>query len=125
MRHDGDWFFPAGTLRRDGWETVVDAGIRGWQHTGLRIGSLIAGTRLTLEAGDVERIVIPLSGSCRVTLLEPSEQGAVFELAGRRSVFEGPTDVLYFGAGERLEPGADLEVQARAERGGPPHPGRG
>ncbi len=99
MRHVGDWFFPAGTLRRDGWETVVDAGIRGWQHTGLRIGSLIAGTRLTLEAGDVERIVIPLSGSCRVTLLEPSEQGAVFELAGRRSVFEGPTDVLYFGAG--------------------------
>ena len=99
MRHGGEWFFPAGDLARDGWDAVVDASIPGWQHTGLRVGTLLPGDRLALNADDVERIVIPLSGSFRVELSESSADGTTVDLAGRRSVFDGPTDVLYVGAG--------------------------
>lgn len=99
MQHGGDWFFPAGALARDDWDALVDASIPGWQHTGLRVGSLTAGRRLVLEAGDVERIVVPLAGSFRVELSEASAGDTVVDLAGRKSVFEGPTDVLYVGGG--------------------------
>lgn len=99
MRHGGEWFFPAGDLARDGWDAVVDASIPGWQHTGLRVGTILLGAQLALNPGDVERIVIPLSGSFRVELLESSADATLVDLAGRRSVFDGPTDVLYVGAG--------------------------
>lgn len=99
MQHGGEWFFPAGDLARDEWDAVVDASIPGWQHTGLRVGSLSAGVQLALNAGDVERIVVPLCGSFRVELSESSTDGTLVDLAGRQSVFDGPTDVLYVGAG--------------------------
>jgi 5-deoxy-glucuronate isomerase len=99
MRHGGEWFFPAGDLSRDDWDAVVDASIPGWRHTGLRVGTLYPGRRLALNAGDVERIVVPVAGSFHVELRERSAAGAEVDLTGRRSVFDGPTDVLYVGAG--------------------------
>jgi 5-deoxy-glucuronate isomerase len=94
-----EWFFPRGALARAGWESVVDAATPGWQHTGLRVAALGADTAageaaIALEPADVERLVIPLAGSFRV-----EHEGTVTELAGRASVFDGPTDVLYLGAG--------------------------
>jgi len=91
-----EWFHPRGTLAREGWESVVDATIPGWQHTGIRVGALGGGT-LELPAGDVERIVIPLAGSFRV-----DHEGATTKLDGRSSVFDGPTDVVYVGSGQGL-----------------------
>ena len=88
------WVHPRGSLERDGWSTVVDSAIDGWSHSGLRVGDLSEGDSLALPAGDVERIVVPLSGSFAVT----GELGRV-ELSGRASVFAGPTDVMYLGAG--------------------------
>jgi 5-deoxy-glucuronate isomerase len=88
-----EWFFPRGTLTRDGWESVVDAGIPGWQHTGIRVAKL-RGWAAELPADDVERLIIPLSGSFSV-----DHDGITTALEGRRSVFDGPTDVLYVGAG--------------------------
>lgn len=91
------WFHKAGTLARDGFETVVDDSFDGWQHTGLRVADLGDGGTVTLPAVGVERLVIPLSGSATVV-----HEGTETTLAGRASVFEGPTDVLYLGidAGE-------------------------
>lgn len=91
------WFHPRGSLSRDGWETVVDGSLAGWQHTGLRVAHLEAGDELPLEAG-AEQLVVPLAGSFSVRV---EDDGAVttHELAGRPSVFHGPTDVLYVTAG--------------------------
>jgi 5-deoxy-glucuronate isomerase len=96
MSVPNQWFYPRGTLARGTWESVVDSAIDGWRHTGLRIAVLADGD-LELPAADVERIVIPLSGAFRVRHDETTTL-----LDGRGSVFAGPTDVLYTGAGTPL-----------------------
>lgn len=96
MAQHNEWFFPRGTLTDGRWESVVDGRLAGWQHTGLRVAEL-AGDAVELEAGDVERIVVPLAGSFAV-----QHEGETTRLAGRSSVFDGPTDVLYVGAGNAL-----------------------
>ncbi len=101
------WFHPRGALSAGPWESVVDASLEGWQHTGLRVAVLAAGGSLDLPAGGVERLVVPLSGAFGVSYAAPAQgdddgSPAVLErveLEGRRSVFDGPTDVLYLGTG--------------------------
>ncbi|MBT2496459.1 5-deoxy-glucuronate isomerase [Microbacterium sp. ISL-59] len=97
MTEDGNWFHRRGTIGRDGWESVVDDTTPGWAHTGIRIGELGAGESLALADTGVERIIVPLSGSFSVA---HTEEGSTTEtaLAGRRSVFDGPSDVLYLSA---------------------------
>lgn len=97
MTEDGNWFHRRGAIGRDGWESVVDDTTPGWAHTGIRIGELGAGESLALADTGVERIVVPLSGSFSVA---HTEEGSTTEtlLAGRRSVFDGPSDVLYLSA---------------------------
>jgi 5-deoxy-glucuronate isomerase len=97
-----EWFFPRGSLAREGWESVVDATIPGWRHTGIRVAALTGGT-LELPPGDVERIVVPLSGQ-----FEVDHEGGTTRLEGRASVFAGPTDVFYAGAGQ-----AGLAIRGR------------
>lgn len=94
-----EWFFPAGKLTHGDWESVVDSSLPGWEHTGLRIGVLDAGDRLALAGGDVERVVVPLAGSFQVTVIDPEGGTTATTLEGRHGVFDGPTDVLYFGVG--------------------------
>jgi 5-deoxy-glucuronate isomerase len=96
MAKHNEWFFPRGALSDRAWESVVDDSLDGWQHTGLRVAEL-AGAAVELPAGDVERIVVPLSGSFAV-----EHEGETTRLAGRSGVFDGPTDVLYVGAGNGL-----------------------
>ncbi|MGA0566863.1 5-deoxy-glucuronate isomerase [Rathayibacter sp. KR2-224] len=91
-----EWFFPRGVLARGEWESVVDDGIEGWRHTGIRIAHLDDGAA-SLPAGDVERIVVPLTGG-----FEVEHDGETTALAGRESVFDGPTDVLFVGAGQTI-----------------------
>ena len=95
---DQRWFHRRGQLARDGWESVVDRSTPGWAHTGLRVAELADGVELALTELDVERIVVPLSGSFEVTHRD-DEGSTTTTLAGRASVFDGPTDVLYLGAG--------------------------
>jgi 5-deoxy-glucuronate isomerase len=95
MAAHNEWFFPRGTLAGDGWESVVDAGIPGWKHAGIRVADLDEGD-ITMPADETERLLVPLSGSFTV-----AHAGTVTVLDGRASVFDGPTDVLYLGAGSR------------------------
>ncbi len=108
MAVPNEWFFPRGSLTRGTWESVVDATVPGWRHTGLRVavlgggaalegGAALSGGALELPPGETERIVVPLSGEFRV-----DHDGTTTELAGRRCVFDGPADVLYVGAGRGL-----------------------
>jgi 5-deoxy-glucuronate isomerase len=93
-----DWFFAQNTLARDGWESVVDQSIDGWQHTGIRIGTLGDGVRRELASGDVERMIVPLDGDVVVEYSSADASGTE-HLAGRVSVFHGPADVAYLGVG--------------------------
>lgn len=91
------WFHRRGTLARDGWESIVDSSTPDWEHTGLRVASLSKGDELTLAETGVERIIVPLSGAFTVTHTADAV-ATVTALAGRTSVFDGPTDVLYLSA---------------------------
>jgi 5-deoxy-glucuronate isomerase len=62
----------------------------GWTYSGLRLLELVAGGSHRFDTGEDEAIVLPLSGSCAVEC-----DGERFELAGRASVFHGPTDFVY------------------------------
>ncbi|MEY4313027.1 MAG: hypothetical protein RLZZ319_536 [Actinomycetota bacterium] len=85
-----EWVFPVGSLARDGFESVVDTSIPGWTHTGLYVIDSPDGSARVVPAAAEERIIVPLSGSCTVTVGDES-----FDLAGRESPFHGPTDTLY------------------------------
>lgn len=98
-----EWVLPAGTTGRDGWDTVVDDGRDGWQHTGLRIVTLADGATASVAAGEWEYVVVPLAGSARVDAVDASGTQQSAQLAGRASVFTGATDVAYAPAGSALE----------------------
>jgi 5-deoxy-glucuronate isomerase len=102
MQRDDQWFHRRGELADGPWETVVDASLPGWEHTGLRVGTLEVGVPVTLDAAGVERMVIPLAGSVTVAWSHDGDSGS-FDLAGRSSVFAGPTDVAYLGIDTRVE----------------------
>ncbi|WGW11736.1 5-deoxy-glucuronate isomerase [Saxibacter everestensis] len=91
------WFHERGSLAQDGWESVIDGSLPGWEHTGLRVARLASGDQVALDTNGVERIIVPLAGSFTVTHAEAGTE-IVTELAGRASVFDGPTDVLYLSA---------------------------
>ncbi|PSL36549.1 5-deoxyglucuronate isomerase [Labedella gwakjiensis] len=97
------WFHSAGALARDGWESVVDDSLPGWEHTGLHVARLDPSAPLTLPGAAVERLVVPLAGWVEATVVDPGGEQTVHALAGRHSVFDGPSDVLYVTSGSVLE----------------------
>ncbi|HKS97945.1 MAG TPA: 5-deoxy-glucuronate isomerase [Rugosimonospora sp.] len=69
---------------------AVTPGSAGWGFAGLRVLALAAGERRELDTGEDEMVVLPLSGSGTV-----EADGQRAELAGRPSVFAGPSDCAY------------------------------
>jgi 5-deoxy-glucuronate isomerase len=102
MQAEPHWFFPRNALARDGWESVVDDTLDGWQHTGLRVADLgvgeLATSGLTLAAAEIERMVVPLTGDVHIEWAGAGSSGSI-DLEGRASVFDGPPDVAYLGVG--------------------------
>jgi 5-deoxy-glucuronate isomerase len=95
-----DWFYPRGQLARDGWEAVVDSSVEGWRYTGIRVAELgSASADAVLHAAAVERVIVPLTGSFTVRYRTDGAAEIEQQLAGRASVFAGPTDVLYLPIG--------------------------
>ncbi|MGC7096943.1 5-deoxy-glucuronate isomerase [Amycolatopsis lurida] len=81
---------PAGTLA-DGDDPIrLGPEDAGWTYTGLRVLRLAAGATRTIETGEFEAFVLPLSGGCEVEV--DSER---FSLQGRDSVFARVTDFAY------------------------------
>ncbi|SDT08120.1 5-deoxy-glucuronate isomerase [Microlunatus soli] len=77
----------------------------GWGFSSLRTFALDPGGRRELRTGAEEMILIPLAGSASVT------SGAeTFQLAGRESVFAGPSDFGYLPV--------DSTAEVVSERGG-------
>lgn len=102
------WFHRRGELADGGWESVVDERIAGWEHTGVRVARLAAGETIALDGTGIERLIVPLSGSFGVKYGEgdaatSGEAWSTANLAGRASVFDGPTDVLYLSSAATAE----------------------
>ena len=91
------WFFRSSELAHGDWDVHIDAAnppAEGWRYTGLRIGTL--NKPLSLPADGNERIIFLLEGtSALVEYVVAGGAPASQVLAGRKSVFHGPTDQLY------------------------------
>ena len=96
---DQQWVLPLGSAAEGDFDLVVDDRTEGWQHTGLRVATLREGSAVEVPAGEWEHVVVPLSGPVQVVV---GDEERVIDLAGRRSVFDGPTDVVYAPAGTPL-----------------------
>lgn len=89
---------PAGSLARDGWAAVLTPEDAGWSYTGLRLAEPVPGAPLRLETGRDEVVILPLAGSFVVAV----DGGPTIELAGRPSVWSGPSDFAYLPPGEAV-----------------------
>lgn len=81
---------PAGTLASGKWSLDLDPERAGWSWASLRVLELAPGQSQHVATGPDEMLVLPLSGGCVVSC-----SGEVIELAGRASVFDGPSDFAY------------------------------
>jgi 5-deoxy-glucuronate isomerase len=128
-----NWYYPRGSAQRDGWSTVIDSAAEGWEQTGLKIGDLGRHGSLALPAAGVERVVVPLSGSVTVHPQggdgiggkDGAHSANDIVLQGRKSVWEGPTDVAYVGPRQGLRlTGAGRVAVCEAAAGQPRPPVR-
>jgi 5-deoxy-glucuronate isomerase len=94
---------PAGTTRQGPFDVLVTPEGAGWGYSSLRVLDLAPGEVVDLVTGDAEVVVVPLHGAAQVVL-----DGATHDLAGRSSVFAGPTDVLYVPQGSTARLGSRL-----------------
>ena len=71
----------------------------GWTESSLKVVELESLRELTLDTGDTEVMILPLSGHGAV------ESGSeTFELSPRASVFDGPADMVYIGTVQHVHP---------------------
>jgi len=102
MSDNSRWVRPLGTSGDAAWQTSVTADGQDWRHTSLRVTTLAPGESRTVDAGDWEHIVVPLSGSPEVTAVTSDTRTHTVQLTGRSDVFAGPTDTVYVPAGSRI-----------------------
>ncbi len=81
---------PAGTSSTSGFDLEVTPQSAGWGYSSLRVLSLGPGQSRELDTAGEEMFLVPLAGSATVSV-----GSQTVDLAGRVSVFEGPTDLAY------------------------------
>ncbi|AWS42574.1 5-deoxy-glucuronate isomerase [Streptosporangium sp. 'caverna'] len=104
------WVRPFGTAASGEFEVSIDDTYDGWTHTSLRVATLEPAGQVTVATGDDEVLVVPMRGGAEVTAVDHAGERHEARLAGRESVFAGPTDVAYVPRGSHLtmrNPGAD------------------
>lgn len=92
---------PAGSLAADGWSVLLTPESAGWAFCGLRIGALGPGGSLAFATGEDEVAVVPLEGAFDVAV-----DGERMALAGRPSVWAGPSDFVYAPPGSVIAVGS-------------------
>lgn len=98
-----EWVVPRGSAPTEGYDVLIDDTRPGWQHTGLRVVTLEPGQRVDWHAAGWEVVAVPLEGSVTVAVTTADGTSDTIDLAGRPSVFAGPTDVAYLPQGSHLE----------------------
>ena len=96
------WVRLAGSAGSEGWDVDLVDGIEGWQHTGLLVATLAPGVGRTLDLDAREAMVVPLSGGAVVVESERDGVRDRATLAGRESVWSGPSDTAYVPTGSTL-----------------------
>jgi 5-deoxy-glucuronate isomerase len=81
---------PAGSAAADGFDLVITPDTAGWEWSSLRTFTLTAGQVRTIDTGGEEMILLPLAGGASVRY-----DADRYDLAGRDSVFAGPSDFAY------------------------------
>ncbi|MEV0582452.1 5-deoxy-glucuronate isomerase [Nonomuraea sp. NPDC050310] len=89
-------YLPLGKAAAPPWLVEITPSVAGWTYSGLRVIDL-DGSPVGFATGSTEALVLPLAGSCTVTA-----GGERFELAGRESVFAGPSDFAYLPIGSEV-----------------------
>lgn len=102
MRDYGRWVRPFGTADAGEFEVSITEAVDGWNHTSLRVATLVPDGQVALATGDSEFVVVPLQGGVAVTAVDHAGEHHEALLSGRESVFAGPTDVAYVPRGARL-----------------------
>jgi 5-deoxy-glucuronate isomerase len=87
----------AGSAAADPYQLDLTPEQAGWTYTGLRVLALPAGGTHRYATGEDEVVVLPLEGGATVEV-----DGERYELAGRSSVFAGPTDLVYAPIGSEV-----------------------
>ncbi len=104
-RDNASWVRRAGSATSAGWDVdiagVDPTAVTGWAHTGLLVTTLAEGDVRTLDLGEREAIVVPLSGGVDV-VAECCGVTDRASLAGRESVWSGPSDTAYVPTGSLL-----------------------
>ncbi|TNM61968.1 5-deoxy-glucuronate isomerase [Streptomyces sp. NP160] len=93
---NADLHLRAGSTADLVWDVSVTPEVAGWGWTSLRAADLAPGQEVRLETDEDEVVLVPLRGDLVVSV---EGEPRPFELAGRASVWAGPTDVLYLPAG--------------------------
>lgn len=91
-----DLHLPAGAAATGGYDLEITPATAGWAYSSLRTLTLAPGESRTVATGDEEMMVVPLAGPGGVRVACGDE---AYELAGRRDVFAGATDVAYLPVG--------------------------
>jgi 5-deoxy-glucuronate isomerase len=94
---DSQYLLRSGAAVSGPYEVDVTPESAGWGYSSLRIISLEPGGSQRFDTDADEVIVLPLSGAVSVEV-----DDARCELDGRSSVFDGPTDLAYVGAGKAV-----------------------
>lgn len=105
MTSTNDLHLPAGATADGAWDVWITEEVAAkattWGWTSLRAADLAPGQEVRLDTGDDEVVLVPLRGGLVVAVEDTSGESTRYELAGRASVFAGPTDVLYLPAGSK------------------------
>ncbi len=115
----GAHYLPAGSAATGTYRVQVTPESAGWTFSSLRVIALDRDEDHAFDTGGDEVAVLPLTGSVRVEAATDA-----VELAGRPSVFSGPTDLAHLGPGQtvRLISGSGGRFALCAARSSTPHP---
>ncbi|GAA3216850.1 5-deoxy-glucuronate isomerase [Nonomuraea helvata] len=89
-------YIPYGKAASGPWSVEITPSSAGWTYSGLRVVDL-TDAPVSFDTGEEEMLVLPLSGSCTVTIPDDT-----FVLTGRASVFDGPSDFAYVPIGTQV-----------------------
>lgn len=90
MSDNEKYLFKSGTTAHDAFECDLTTQRAGWDFSSLKVVALAPNESVTVPGSDSELLVLPLSGSCEVSVGD-----SIFPVDGRNDVWTDITDYVY------------------------------